>query len=249
MASSLATAPPESAAEPTVLGAPGSAQPGVVGAVEVVTATRIAGWAADRAAADRRLTVELLADGAMLGRVTAERPRDDLARSGPGDGRHGFELRCPEPLSGRQLERIEAFVLVGAEAARVALPVRRPDGSFPAMPRPTPAPPPWVAELATLCRTIERHARRLDEDPAPAQAVAHPGEAVELRELLARLAGRIESLEALHPRLDALAARLDDLAHSALVHGRPQRGLAWAVALTAGLALASLGTGIAGYWF
>ena len=44
----------------------------------MVTATRIAGWAADRAAADRRLTVELLADGAMLALIEHPEARRQL---------------------------------------------------------------------------------------------------------------------------------------------------------------------------
>jgi hypothetical protein len=250
MEASLSATPPDPAIPSEALD--GSRTPDVVGAVEVVTAGRIAGWALDRAAADRRLEVEIRAAGAPVGRVTAERPRHDLARTGPGDGCHGFELRCPEPLCPHQLARIEAFAVIGAdEAAWTPLPVWRPDGSFPSRPRAAP-PPPWVAELATLCRTIERHARRLEQEPAPAAAaptVPGPSETGELRELVAGLIGRIESLDALHPRLDGLAARLDDLAHATGTCGRPQRGLAWAVALTAGLALASLGTGVAGYWF
>lgn len=250
MASSLPAAPLEPVLpSPAGLGAEPVPRD-VVGAVEVVTAKRIAGWAVDRTAADRRLTVEVLADGVTLGRVTAERPRTDLARSGPGDGCHGFELRCPEPLSPGQLERIEAFALVGADATgRMALPVRRADGSFPPVPRAVPAPP-WIAELATLCRTIEQHARRLAEVPAaPPRPAGVPGEVAELRELMGGLATRLDGLDALHPRLDGLAARLEELAHAGGARRRPQRGLAWAVALTAGLALASLGTGIAGYWF
>lgn len=252
MESSLSAIPLEPENPSGSLDGSGVTMSDVVGAVEVVTAGRIAGWAVDRAAADRRLAVEIRADGASLGRVKAERPRHDLARTGPGDGCHGFELRCPEPLSPRQLERIEAFALVGAdEAAWTPLPVRRPDGSFPARARAAP-PPPWIAELATLCRTIERHARRLEEMPARADA-AQPGaglsETGELRELLTGLLGRIETLDALHPRLDGLAARIDGLAQAAASHGRPQRGLGWAVALTATLALASLGIGVADYWF
>ena len=250
MGSSVSATPPDPATPAAPLDGPGPALPDVVGAVEVVTATRIAGWAVDRAAADKRLPVEVLADGATLGRVSAERPRNDLARKGPGDGCHGFELRCLEPLTQRQLERVEAFALIGADAAeRVALPVRRADGSFPSMPRSV-STPPWITELATLCRTIERHARRLEQGTAPSTPpLVDANEAAELRQLVVGIAGRIESLDALHPRLDGLAARLDDLAHAATAHGRPQRGLSWAVALTAGLALASLGTGIAGYWF
>ena len=218
----------------------------MVGAVEVVTAGRIAGWALDRAAADRRLEVEIRAAGAPVGRVTAERPRHDLARTGPGDGCHGFELRCPEPLSPHQLERIEAFAVIGAdEAAWTPLPVRRPMAAFPpcrGRHRHRRGSPSWRrcagrssgmrdASSKSLPRPLRRHRSRAERDRGAACSLS------------AGLIGRIESLDALHPRLDGLAARLDDLAHATAAHGRPQRGLAWAVALTAGLALASLGTG------
>jgi hypothetical protein len=60
---------------------------------------------------------------------------------------------------------------------------------------------------------------------------------------------RLEGLDALQPRLDALTARVEQLTQATRTKGTPQRGLAWAVGLTAGLALASLGTGLASYWF
>jgi hypothetical protein len=111
-------------------------------------------------------------------------------------------------------------------------------------------PPGWLAELAALCKVIERHARRLDAAAAPsaaanASAIAeHLGE---LCQLAAQLTARLETLDALQPRLDALAARLEKIAQAEMHGRRPGRGLAWAVGLTACFALASLGAGLAGY--
>jgi hypothetical protein len=226
-----------------------AAPPDVAGAVEVVTGTRIAGWAADRANPDRPLDVEVWCDGTVLGRVRADRPREDLARGGLGDGRHGFEIRCEEPLTPDQVNRVEVLAVVGPDGATpVPLPRRGAGGGTAGGPRSLP-PPGWLAELAALCKAIERHARRLDAatPPAAANASAVADSVGELCQLAAQLTAKLEAVDALQPRLDALAARLERIAQGKMHDRRPGRGLAWAVALTACLALASLGAGLAGY--
>ncbi len=62
------------------------------GYVEVVAADRVLGWAWDPSRPDARLRVELRLDGAVLAEGLADRPRDDLAAGGIGDGAHAFSL-------------------------------------------------------------------------------------------------------------------------------------------------------------
>lgn len=220
---------------------PETAAPDIVGAIDVVKGTRIAGWAADRSAPGRRLEVEIRRDGALLATVPAERPREDLARAGVGDGRHGFELLLEEPLAPGEGGQVEAFALGGLDGAPAAL-ANRTVPRPPAAARPQ-EPPGWLAELSDLCRSIEGYARRLEL--AGQERPDRDADAAEWRRLAADLAGRLESLEALQPRLDALAARLDTKLDPAI--RRPGRGLAWAVAVLGCLSAVSLGVGVASY--
>jgi SAM-dependent methyltransferase len=57
----------------------------------------IAGWAWNSDHPERRVTVEILADGKPVAQVVAERYREDLHRQGIGDGAYGFS--CAPPLS------------------------------------------------------------------------------------------------------------------------------------------------------
>lgn len=217
----------------------------LVGAVDVASGTRIAGWAADRSNLGRRLEVEIRRDGAVLGTARAERPREDLARAGIGDGRHGFELLIKEPLAPGEGGRVEALALGGPDGAPVALvnrTVPRPAGAASAPAR-SQEPPAWLAELAKLCRSIERHAQRLEL--AGQERPQRETDGAEWQRLAADLAGRLESIEALQPRLDALTARLDARIDPAV--RRPGRGLAWAVAALGCMSAISLGVGVASY--
>lgn len=80
----------------TVCAVPSASPPAAValpaGFVEVVAADRVLGWAWDPARPETRLRVELRLGTTVLAEAVADRPRDDLAASGIGDGRHAFAL-------------------------------------------------------------------------------------------------------------------------------------------------------------
>jgi hypothetical protein len=69
------------------------------GAVDLVTHGRVVGWARNVARPDQPVVLQILDNGAPVGRVVADRFRGDLRDAGLGDGRHGFELAIPGGLS------------------------------------------------------------------------------------------------------------------------------------------------------
>jgi Hint domain len=75
--------------------APGALQ----GHLDEATRERVRGWARDAAHPDRPVLVEIVGDGRILGRTLANRRRPDLAASGYGHGRHGFDYALPAPLA------------------------------------------------------------------------------------------------------------------------------------------------------
>ncbi|MFI4949396.1 MAG: Hint domain-containing protein, partial [Alphaproteobacteria bacterium] len=79
------------------LGAGGRAAPAgeLRGYLDRVDNSRIEGWAFDPAAPDTRVLLVVLDNGAEIGRVVADRYRQDLAADRIGDGRHAFELVVP----------------------------------------------------------------------------------------------------------------------------------------------------------
>lgn len=79
------------------------APPLAAGYVEATTATAVLGWAWTPGRAEP-VTVELRLGDAVLAQTTADELRDDLARSGIGDGRHAFTLPVPETARARLAE-------------------------------------------------------------------------------------------------------------------------------------------------
>lgn len=71
----------------------------VRGSLDVSTSGLIAGWAWDSDHPERRVTVEILADGKQLAQVTAEHYREDLKKAGMGDGSHSFEYIPPSQIN------------------------------------------------------------------------------------------------------------------------------------------------------
>ena len=70
------------------------------GHVDAVSRRTVSGWAADANRPNAALTVSIIVDGAFVADVTADRPRQDLARLGRyGEGKHGFLFTFPEPLT------------------------------------------------------------------------------------------------------------------------------------------------------
>jgi autotransporter passenger strand-loop-strand repeat protein len=76
------------------------------GNVELATRTLLAGWAFAGADAGP-VPLAILANGAVIGRVVADRHRPDLEAAGVGDGRHGFRFRLPKGLAAETGHRIE----------------------------------------------------------------------------------------------------------------------------------------------
>ncbi len=78
------------------------------GHVDAVNRVSVSGWAADDAGPDSRLELLIEVDGHEVGRVTAARPRRDLAALGRfGDGAHGFMFTYPDPLSSDDAHHIQ----------------------------------------------------------------------------------------------------------------------------------------------
>lgn len=85
----------------------------VIGYVEGLSGQEVVGWVWCPGHADR-LNVELRLAEQIIGHTVADQSRDDLARSGIGDGRHAFTLSVPEQASGRLAElRVLAFPIEG----------------------------------------------------------------------------------------------------------------------------------------
>jgi hypothetical protein len=91
------------------LGADGVARPSPAlhGNLERVTRTMIEGWAFEPGDPDARLSLTILANGAEIGRVTADRPRADLAAAGVGDGGHAFQFHLPRGFSPDRAHQVE----------------------------------------------------------------------------------------------------------------------------------------------
>ncbi len=79
------------------------------GHLELVRHDRIAGWARDPEMPTARVALVVLANGAEIGRVMADRYRRDLAAAGIGDGCHGFELAVPGGLEAAWPHTIEVY--------------------------------------------------------------------------------------------------------------------------------------------
>lgn len=81
----------------------------VAGYVEAATTTAVLGWAWSPGSPDP-LDVELRLGSTVLARATADTLRDDLARSGIGEGRHAFTLPVP-PDARPRLPELRVFAI------------------------------------------------------------------------------------------------------------------------------------------
>ena len=116
-----------------------TAQAAVAGYVEAATETSVLGWAWVPGHG-APLRVELRLGEAVLSEAVADELRDDLARSGIGDGRHAFTLPVPDTHRAR--------------LAELRVVVRAPDGA--AVPLGAPPAEDGLAEtLAKLGRGME----------------------------------------------------------------------------------------------
>ncbi|WP_026191161.1 hypothetical protein [Methylosinus sp. LW4] len=65
------------------------------GYVDLASGGRVSGWVYDRLRPRDRFDVEICSAGAVIGVARADRPREDLARAGFGDGGYGFDFDLP----------------------------------------------------------------------------------------------------------------------------------------------------------
>ena len=93
----------------------------VTGYVEAVTETAALGWVWQPGSSDR-LTVDLRLSEQVLSQACADGMREDLARSGIGDGRHAFTLPIPEGLRSRANEMRVFVVREGGPAIALDAP-------------------------------------------------------------------------------------------------------------------------------
>ncbi|MGC8475665.1 MAG: Hint domain-containing protein, partial [Acetobacteraceae bacterium] len=183
------------------------------GFLDPPTADRIDGWARDGGA--HPVLLEVLVDGGLVARLPADRFREDLHAAGIGDGRHGFSVSLPVPLSLDRRHEItvrraaDGALLPGAP--RVLEPVALPD---------------------TLAVTRRIVAAAVDRATDPAQAAAL---LAGLREASARLRTRVAAAAPGPARralvIDARLPRPDrDAGSVALVsHIEALRALGWTV--------------------
>jgi hypothetical protein len=68
------------------------------GALDMVRADRIGGWAIDRGDRAAALEVDVFREGRRITTLRADRPRKDLARGEDGSGNHGFVFVLDPPL-------------------------------------------------------------------------------------------------------------------------------------------------------
>lgn len=87
----------------------------VTGYVEAVTDTAALGWVWQPGLSDR-LRVELRLGEQVLNQACADGMREDLARSGIGDGRHAFTLPIPEAMRSR-VNEMRVFVICEGDDA------------------------------------------------------------------------------------------------------------------------------------
>ena len=89
----------------------------LIGHVDLISRTRVAGWAADTEAPDRVVEVVVSVDGEEQGRVHAEDLRPDLrALRTLGAGHHGFSYSLPVPLSDSTDHTVAIRFAEGAQA-------------------------------------------------------------------------------------------------------------------------------------
>jgi glycosyltransferase involved in cell wall biosynthesis len=83
----------------------------IVGRLDGAADGVVHGWAYCPAHSGRRVLVDIFADGVFVAQQLADRPRDDLAAHGFGDGRHGFDVKIPPALLRSAETRIRVLAL------------------------------------------------------------------------------------------------------------------------------------------
>ncbi len=70
----------------------------LIGNLDIVNRQEVAGWAQDDAQPDVPVSLLVIVDDDLLGRILANRYRADLEQAGIGSGRHSFEFQLPKSL-------------------------------------------------------------------------------------------------------------------------------------------------------
>lgn len=199
-------------------------RPSILGFVEARTADRILGWAWDPAEPDARLKVALMDGDTVLAETLADRPREDLARNGVGDGAHAFDIALPERLRARA----SSLTVVARGADGRAVPLA--------------APPPPASEVPALARLQRGLEQVAAGQRAVLRALQAPAPAATAEETLARVVAAQERLEAQLNTLEVFVTRLDErlavLAEQNAAPRAPRAALIAVVGLGLGAALA-----------
>lgn len=82
----------------------------IIGRIDEAGRTGLRGWACDGRRPHQAVSLFILQNGVLLGRVLANRFRQDLLDAGVGDGRHGFDLPFNDPLSPLRPHEIRVLV-------------------------------------------------------------------------------------------------------------------------------------------
>ncbi|MCQ8278963.1 glycosyltransferase family 4 protein [Acetobacteraceae bacterium KSS8] len=82
----------------------------VIGRIDEAGRNRVRGWACDGRRPRQAVSLLVLQNGVLLGRVLANRFRQDLFDAGVGCGRHGFDLPFNDPLSPLRPHEIRVIV-------------------------------------------------------------------------------------------------------------------------------------------
>jgi hypothetical protein len=161
----------------------------VAGYVDAVTGNRIFGWAWDRERPEARIAIRLEHKGEIIATVAADRPREDLAANGLGDGAHAFEVALPEGVPPKDVK-------VGAvcpESGQVVPLVSRSAPAATGLPETKQMLEAVVRSHRQLARQVAAVADRIpDNDAAPG----------------AEIAARLGELEVALNRIDATLATL-----------------------------------------
>jgi hypothetical protein len=125
----------------------------------------ISGWAFDPANPDEFITVEIMANGVVIGRAVADMHRPDLESAGIGDGCHSFDFR---PEAGRLAYDVRYTIWVRNQAT--GIPLRNSPKILPV----EPAPPPDEPTEPVTSPDVELAAEA--ESSVAVEAVAEPVE-------------------------------------------------------------------------
>lgn len=152
-----------------------------IGYVERVTAGELTGWALDRSDLARRVRLRATVNGQMLGGVECDLFREDLLKSGAGDGRYGFSVPFDRPIPAGEI-----VVVVDDAAEPYRLPL-------------TPDAAASLASLQNASRDLPRPPPPPAGEPEPPDAMAAlQAQVADLQAELARFKGALgQSIEKL----------------------------------------------------